>query len=293
MSGSRYLDIVRGSSGGRRAGGWQFTSKNLLSLLATVAMIGAAFYWWGVQSALTVNILMAGAFTAILVFAPPSLTSFIIPWSPGGMLLQKINARTWGFTVVIGAALYLLYYSFDIQYSWWSSQPAVAATGLILQQTIIGIIGFIIIPALLWSPVSSEELVEQVRQAHLVRRYELQVQADIAILRATLMRGQELALNGIANLSLKEKEELARTLLGLVMGIEQTLEDIGKSVKVVSGATVPRPSLADNPEIRGYLTYIYESVSGQQADGLFPSREQQPESAEPVAAPIVRGGVRR
>ena len=47
------------------------------------------------------------------------------------------------------------------------------------------------------------------RQAHLVKRYELQTQADIAILRATLLRAQEKALLGFANLTLDEREELA------------------------------------------------------------------------------------
>jgi hypothetical protein len=202
---------------------------------------------------------VAAAFTAILVLAPPSLTSFLIPWSPGGMLLQKINARTWGYAVIIGAALYLIYYSFEIQYSWWASQPTVASTGLVLQQVILGIIGFILIPALLWTPVTSEELVEQVRQAHLVRRYELQTQADIAILRATLLRAQEKALVGFANLTLEEKEELAGVMRGLVKGIDQTLRDIGASVKRVSGAAVPFSSL--NDDIRGYLDYISESLT--------------------------------
>lgn len=252
--------MVRGQQR-RRGGGWQFTAKSLLALLAVIAMGGSAVYWWGVQSQLTSNWIVAGAFTAILVLAPPSLTSFLIPWSPGGMLLQKINARTWGYTVVIGAALYLLYYSFEIQYSWWASQPTVASTGLILQQVIIGIIGFIIIPALLWTPVTSEELVEQVRQAHLVRRYELQTQADIAILRATLLRAQEKALIGFANLTVQEKEELAGVMRGLVKGIDQTLRDIGESVKTVSGAAVPFSSLDDNDDIRGYLDYISDSLT--------------------------------
>jgi hypothetical protein len=190
------------------------------------------------------------------------------------MLLQKINARTWGYTVVIGAALYLLYYSFEIQYSWWASQPTVASTGLILQQVIIGIIGFIIIPALLWTPVTSEELVEQVRQAHLVRRYELQTQADIAILRATLLRAQEKALIGFANLTVQEKEELASVMRGLVKGIDQTLADIGQSVKTVSGATVPFGSLSDNEDIRGYLDYISDSLT---ENAFLPHRGSQPE----------------
>lgn len=272
---SRYLDMVRGQRR-RSSGGWQFTAKSLLAVLAFVAMLGSAVYWWGVQSQLTNNQVVAVAFTAILVLAPPSLTSFLIPWSPGGMLLQKINARTWGYGVIIAASLYLLYYSFEIQYSWWASQPAVASTGLILQQVIIGIIGFIIIPALLWTPVTSEELVEQVRQAHLVRRYELQTQADIAILRATLLRAQEKALIGFANLTVQEKEELAAVMRGLVKGIDGTLRDIGESVKTVSGATVPFASLDDNDDIRGYLDYIHESLTD---NALLPRRGGQ--SAQP------------
>lgn len=267
---SRYLDMVRGQRRrGNGGGGFQITGKSLLTLLAFVAMIGSGVYWWGVQSLLTSNTIIAAAFTAILVLAPPSLTSFLIPWSPGGMLLQKINARTWGYGVIIAAALFLIYYSFEIQYSWWSTQPTVVNTGLVLQQVIIGIIGFIIIPALLWTPVTSEELVEQVRQAHLVRRYELQTQADIAILRATLMRAQEKALIGFANLTVQEKEELASVMRGLVTGIDKTLRDIGDSVKTVSGAAVPFSSLDDNDDIRGYLDYIHESLTD---NALLPRR---------------------
>lgn len=270
---SRYLDMVRGQRR-RNSGGWQFTAKSLLAVLAFVAMVGSAVYWWGVQSELTSNKIVAIAFTAILVLAPPSLTSFLIPWSPGGMLLQKINARTWGYSVIIAASLYLLYYSFEIQYSWWAIQPVVANSGLILQQVIIGIIGFIIIPALLWTPVTSEELVEQVRQAHLVRRYELQTQADIAILRATLLRAQEKALIGFANLTVQEREELAAVMRGLVKGIDGTLRDIGESVKTVSGAAVPFSSLDDNDDIRGYLDYIHESLTD---NALLPRRTGQTE----------------
>ena len=144
--GSRYLDSVRGQQ--RRPSGFQLTSKSLLAILACIAMIGSAIYWWGVQSQLTNNIMVAAAFTAILVLAPPSLVSFLIPWSPGGMLLQKINARTWGYLVVVACALFLLYYSFQIQWSWWMAQEVVKNANLVYQQVLIGIIGFIVIPAL-------------------------------------------------------------------------------------------------------------------------------------------------
>lgn len=276
---SRYLDMMRGQR--RRNGGFQLTSKSLLMLLAIVAMCGSAAYWWGVQSQLTDNRIVAIAFTAILVLAPPSLTSFLIPWSPGGMLLQKINARTWGYLVVVISSILLLYYSFQIQWSWWAAQPVVADSGLIYQQVIVGIIGFIIIPALLWTPVSSDELVEQVRQAHLVKRYELQTQADIAILRATLLRAQEKALVGFANLTVAEREELAGVMRGLVSGIDQTLREIGTSVKTVSGATVHFDALEDNEDIRDVLDYISESLmtsslAGGQDVELLEDGEQEP-----------------
>ncbi len=239
----------------------QFTAKTGLTILAVVAMVGSAAYWWGVQSQLTSHPVVAMAFTAILVLAPPSLVSFLIPWSPAGMLLQKINARTWGYTVITAAALFVLYYSFDIQYAWWSTQTVVAQSGYVLPQVLVGIIGFVIIPALLWTPVTSDELVEQVRQAHLVKRYELQTQADIAILRNTLLRAQEKALIGFANLTVQEREELASVMRGLVRGIDGTMKEIASSVKSVSGATVPFSSLEDNEQIKGYLDFISEALT--------------------------------
>jgi len=257
---SRYLDMMRSQR--RRASNFQFTSKTLLAILAIIAMVGSGAYWWGIQSALTSNKIVAAAFTAILVLAPPSLISFLIPWSPAGMLLQKVNMRTVGYPVVIACALYLLYYSYQIQWSWWAAQPAVADTGLINQQMLIGIIGFIIIPALLWTPVSSDELVEQVRQAHLVKRYELQTQADIAILRATLLRAQEKALVGFANLTVDEREELAAVMRSLVGGIDRTLREVGQTVKTVSGVAMPFDGmLDDNEDIRDVLEYISESLT--------------------------------
>lgn len=242
---------------------FRFTSKTILWFLAGIAITASSVYWWGVQSTLIPgNTPIALAFTAILVGAPPSLMSFLIPWSPGGMLLQKVHARTWGYVVIVGACIYLLYYSFQIQYSWWAAQRIVAESNLIYQQVFIGMIGFIIIPALLFAPVSDAELVEQVRQAHLVKRYELQTQADIAILRASLLRAQEKALVGFANLTTEEREELAAVMRSLVGGIDRTLHEVGRTVKAVSGVAMPFDGmLEDNEDIRDVLEYISESLT--------------------------------
>lgn len=256
---SRYLDMVRGQR--RRATGFQFTARSGLILIALIGMGASLAYWWGVQSELTDNRIVAAAFTAILTLAPPSLTSFLIPWSPAGMLLQKVNARTWGYAAVLGCALFLFYYSYQLQYSWWAAQPVVADSNLIYNQVLVGIIGFIVIPGLLWTPVSSEEMVEQVKQAHLVKRYELQTQADIAILRATLLRAQEKALIGFANLTVDEREELAGVMRGLVTGIDRTLREVGASVQAVSGAMMPFEALEDNGDVQEILDYIGESLT--------------------------------
>ncbi|ABX06541.1 hypothetical protein [Herpetosiphon sp.] len=256
---SRYLEMVRGQRR-NRGGGFQFTAKTLLVVLAVCAMVGSAVYWWGIQSVLTPNKMIAGSFTLILVLAPPSLVSFLIPWSPAGMLLQKINARTLGYVVVVVCALILVYYSFTLQYQWWGTQAVVQDSNIVLLQVLVGLIGFIFIPALLWTPVSSEELVEQIRQAHLVRRYELQTQADIAILRNTLLRAQEKALIGFANLTVQEKEELASVMRGLVRGIDTTMKELAQSVKAVSGTVTPFAALEDNEDIKGYLDYVADSL---------------------------------
>jgi len=273
---SRYLNMLRQQR--RRSTGIEFTARTLLTILAFVAMAGSAAYWWGVQSQLTDNRIVAVAFTAILVLAPPSLVSFLIPWSPAGMLLQKVNARTWAFPVVIGCALYLLYYAFQLQWAWWAAQPVVAETNLVYQQVLIGMIGFIIIPALLWTPVSSDELVEQVWQAHLVKRYELQTQADIAILRATLLRAQEKALIGFANLTVQEREELAAVMQSLVSGIDRTLKEIGQTVKTVSGVALPFDSiLDDNEDIRDILDYIGETLQVGVLEDALQEHEDAPQ----------------
>lgn len=266
----------------RRREPFQLTSKSMLAVLAVVAMAGSAAYWWGVQSQLTNNKVVAAAYTVILVLAPPALVSFLIPWSPAGMLLQKIHMKTVGYSVVIACSMYLIYYCYWIQSSWWAAQPVVADADLVNQQMLIGIIGFIIIPALLWTPISSDELVEQVRQAHLVKRYELQTQADIAILRSTLLRAQQLTLKGFANLSIIERQELSGVVYGLVGSIDRTLKEVGDTVQSVSGVAMPFDDmLDDNMDIRGILDYISDSL-------LHVGEHDDNQRVREVGPPVVR-----
>ena len=43
-------------------------------------------------------------------------------------------------------------------------------------------------------------------------------------------------------------------------GIDRTLQEVGQSVKTVSGATIPFEALEDNDDIRDVLDYISDSL---------------------------------
>src|SRR5262245_18810168 len=224
---SRYRSVVYA----QRHGDNGTSAKDAMRGLAAIALIAAGFFWfpvcWTLVEPTTIGeICIAISSGLFLVVAPPVLTSFLVPWSPAGMLLQKINARTWGQLVVVAASSYLIYYSYIILNAWWGARPAVAESGLTTYQTIIGIIAYALVPALLWAPVSSEELAEHLKQAQLVRRYEVQTAADIAILQTTLLRAQQQAAVGFANLAAAERKELSDVLRGLVGGIDQTIQEI-------------------------------------------------------------------
>lgn len=226
-------------------------------------MIGSAAYWYGIQSALTTNVPVALAYTAILTIAPPTLISFLIPSTPAGMFLQRINAQTVGYPVVIVCSFILLYYSYYLLTSYWTAQPVAQSANVVHHQMLIGIIGFILIPGLLAAPVSSTELVEQMRQAHLVQRYELQTQADIQILRATLLRAQQLSMKGFSNLSDGERRELVDAMNGLVIGINETMKEVGSTVRALSGVQLPYNNyLADDDDIVEVLGYLSDELEG-------------------------------
>jgi hypothetical protein len=240
-----------------------FAGTLALSLVGVLALCMSALHWWRVQSHLTSDPLMAATFTAILVLAPPVLTAFVIPWSPGGMLLQKINAQTWGFWVIVACAAFLLLYSYGVQVQWWSSQPNAVAQGVVWQQALVGIVGYIIIPALLWTPVTSGDLMEHIRQAHLVRKLELQMAGEEAILRARLWQIQQYTLHKGAQMLAEQQPDVRVVLQELVDSIDTNILELGRSVQQISSVAVPYQQAQDNDGTRAYLDYIGEALAGR------------------------------
>jgi hypothetical protein len=168
------------------------------------------------------------------------------------------------------AALFFLYYSYQMLWSWWAAQPVVATTGMTMQQVTVGLLLYIVIPGLVWTPVSRDEFVTQVEQDQLVKRYEMQTKADIAILDAQLLRAQQLATVGWANLLGAEREELAGAVKGLVGGIDTTLQRIAGNLNEAAttvygrhaGNTFSAPPLAE--DLADILTYISGSITARE-----------------------------
>lgn len=251
------------------------TARGALRLVATVALLFSGWWWWGIQSLLTDNVMVAAAFTIILVIAPPALTTFLVPWSPAGMLLQKINGRTWGFLTVVCCALYYIYYSWDVGMSYWLAQPVAADTGLVSQQVWVQLIGFILIPALLWAPVGDEELQETLRQDHLIRRYQLQTEADLNIYRAELLEAQEYALVGFSELLADEQDHLAGTMRKLLGEVNGTLRQIGIGVEGSHNA-IQRFKLPDAQDVTSILDYQHKQLTAGPLANYEPPRKVAP-----------------
>lgn len=234
------------------------TAKGTLRIMAIVLMFGAGIYWHEIVKIVTPHAFSQWGLTILLTIAPPALSSFIFPFSPAGMLLQKIQSKTIGYAVVIICTIILVYYQYVLSMNWWATQPVVAESGYVGMQVMIGFVGFLAVPALAWPSTTDAETVESVRQQQLIQRYEEYTKYDIRILRQSVMRARDLSEIGFSNLSDTERREMSSIMRGLTKGIEHTIGEIAESVGVVSGAKIPVGKT--KLEVSQYLDYVAEAL---------------------------------
>jgi len=252
---------------GARQSKGQFTAKQGLRIMAVIFLLASGVYWHEIIKLVTTDTFAQLSLTLLLTIAPPTLSSFIFPFTPTGMLLRKYQSRTIGNIVVIASAMVLIYYQWVLSSNWWATQAVVTDSNLVILQSIVGLIGFVAVPALAWPATSDTEMMEQISQNRLVQRYELQTKADIAILRNSLIRARDLSAIGFANLSDGERQEMNGIMRGITKGIDHTLDEMIESVNTVSGAKLKAGSL--QPKVGQYLDYVAESLE------LEPQRTQQ------------------
>jgi hypothetical protein len=233
---------------------------NVLNLASWICLVASCAFWlnihWTLLAPWTVDASGAGtlslsrtiiAVTMGLVYAIvlPVLWSMLLPSTPAGMLLQSTRLRTAGFVFVIAATMYLSYHAGTMLLTWWAAQPLVAATDQIIWMTFACLIAFIGIPAITWVQTTPEQWADQIRQAHLVHRLRMQHNADIAILKITLLRAQQKAAAGIANLLPAERQELVATLQALFQGQNETIRAIAGTFQHMADFELEFPTMGD------------------------------------------------
>lgn len=239
-----FRDFMRQQRAGNRG-----NARDMLRLLGFISLIASAFFWYPVQWDLVGpqtwrDGAIAIAFGTFLALGPPVFVSFFVPWSPAAQLLNRINFKTVGQAVALGCSLFLLYYAGIVLLSWWHARPVTEATGMVNNQVILGIIATVIAPALLWAPVSSDELEETLKQDQLVRRYELQTQLDIAYLQSMVLEAQRMSVAELgAVASGVGGPELAQRIRWLMTSIDQTIGEIAHTVQKTSGTIAAFPSV--------------------------------------------------
>jgi uncharacterized protein YqgC (DUF456 family) len=241
----------------QRRGRFRFTRNTLLLGAAIVATLLNVPFWWNIQSALTSSVTLAAMMTIGCVLIPPILLSLLFPWTPAGALVAKFNAKLPGNFLVVGASLWFVYYGYTMQEAYWTAQPA-GAQGHAWSQAILGMVVGYVIPTLAWGMVGVSDLAEELRQIQLVRKYELEANAQLVFIRGQIYRAQELAARGLAELTTAERQELAAIVPQLFRDMEETRQQMGRHFHEIA-QTNSTFALQSNPE-QQYLLDYYEAV---------------------------------
>lgn len=244
----------------RRRHDWRWTARRLMALVGLVGIVASGVFWFPIQHALTDDLIVSGVMTILLALMPAACWAFLVPSTPAGMLLQRYNAQTWGFLATGAIAVFLLAYEVHLMNAWWLAQPVAADSGMVPWQIGVLLIAFIFLPALCLPAVTSDEMLEQIRQHRIVQKYKLETEAEIAILRSQLLESQRKAAVGIARLTMEEREELAGVMRGLLAGIDGTMEDLAASVHRLTGTHLELDYLEDSSEIADILSFVERSL---------------------------------
>lgn len=239
-------------------------ARSVLDVIALI-FLGCAFCFWGVAfwQLLTppqlASLLSIQAVVLALVYslATPLLWSALVPSTPAGQLLQKTQWRTFGFAAIVAAAGYLSYQAEWMIETWLYSQPGVAEGGMARSLALSLSIAFILIPALAWTQLTPERWLQQIEQAHQVKRLEMQQRGELAIIKAALVRAEILAAIGYANLLPAERDELYGTLRGMLMGASDSMRSIVKTLGL--SADLERSIMCDD-EIADRLDYVKQAI---------------------------------
>lgn len=253
---------------------WVFAQLSLVAIAPTTDLATLAIIFLRGS----VSVVLALGCAVVL----PALLAIIVPFTPAGQLLQRFRRATWGFPVMVAATGFLAWYAYQIVAAFWAASlrdPQFAA-----MQTVATLIIAVVVPALAFSWSSPLTWMAEVQQAQLVKKIELQHQAEIALAKTAYFRAIDRLRVGIANLTMAERQEVAGILAGLQRAQNDTLTAIAGTFRTIAGAELAAPTLDD-----ASLVTRFEDLATQLEQRVL-IIENEPEDVAPapreLAAPL-------
>jgi hypothetical protein len=262
-------------------------ARSALDVIAII-FLGCAFAFWGVAfwqllappALLSLLSIQAAVLALVYALATPLLWSMLVPSTPAGQMLQKTQWRTFGFGAIVAAAFYLSYQGEWMIELWLNSQPGVAENGMARSLAFSLTIAFILIPALAWTQLTPERWLQQIQQAHQVKRLEIQQRSELAIIRARLLWAEQKAAVGFANLLPAEQQEVIATLRGLFTGIADTQRAIARTLSI--SADLERNVMGD-AELAEHFDYVANALTAQEVTpATLPAHQEETRALVPT-----------
>ncbi len=265
-------------------------ARSALDVIALI-FLGCGFAFWGVAfwqllappqlaSLLTIQ---AAVLAMVYSLAAPLLLSMLIPTTPAGQLLQKTQWRTIGFPVIIACAFFLTFQAFSMIELWLYAQPGVAEAGFARPLAISLTIAFVVIPALAWIQLTPERWLQQIQQAHAVRKLEIQQSGELAIIKTRMVWAKQKAAIDYANLLPLEQKEVLDTMRALFMSIGDTQRSIAGTLGI--SADIER-EMMDDTAIADHLDRVANALTANSVK--LPEIAPQEIAPAPPAPPVVR-----
>ena len=239
----------------------------------------------------------------------PIFWSALFPNTMAAQLLQELRRTTWGFYVIAGSLVLLVVFAFAVAFAFLYQRPVALMDGrtvllgeadlpFVVLLTLIMLIFFVAVPAWTWNQLTPLDWALEGKQSFLVRRLRVQHDADIAIMKTTLLRMQQQAAVGIANLMPAERAELVAAQHALFRGMDDTLRAIAGAFHDATGAEIVFPEFEDAvAEHFATVARELEAIAGQirlpasrvssQPNAM---ERQRPDDARVYEARVLRNG---
>ncbi len=135
-------------------------------------------YTYQIIKVLELDTFMTLVWSLLMAGGPTLLFAMIVPSTPLSMAVGRVMRKTWGQGFAVFAFIILFWYYVTLSNLWWTTQEGAIKNGYENKQTMIGIIGFILVPGLIVLPMTAAQELATLQQATAVKKYEMEIEAE-------------------------------------------------------------------------------------------------------------------